>query len=284
RQLVLGSPRPATLSVVEHSLAGVRARYVQPYEDAMLHNGVFLLDVKIERIERSDDGFRIRLSRTDGGRELVYEADAAIATTGFAVPLRDLPELGVATFAQGKMPALTPLWESATVPGIFFAGTITQAAAGLKKHGIPANSGALHGYRYNARVMVRHVAETRFGIEIPRPRLEADAVGTFLLEQLTLAPELWNQRSYLAQVASVSDDGWRDDGIWPLADFIDSSGPDAVAVTLEPNPDSSIYPVAYVRVAGVVEERLLDPEAMNEYRGSPHREQMAAILAPLMRP
>ena len=284
RQLVLGSPRPATLSVVEHSLAGVRARYVQPYEDAMLHNGVFLLDVKIERIERSDDGFRVRLSRTDGGRELVYEADAAIATTGFAVPLRDLPELGVATFAQGKMPALTPLWESATVPGIYFAGTITQAAAGLKKHGIPANSGALHGYRYNARVLVRHLAETRFGIEIPRPRLEADAVGTFLLEQLTLAPELWNQRSYLTQVATVSDDGWRDEGIWPLADFVDASGPDAVAVTLEPNPDSSIYPVAYVRLAGVVEEHLLDPEAMNEYRGSPHREQMAAILAPLMRP
>jgi hypothetical protein len=250
----------------------------------MLHNGVFLLDVKIDRIERSDDGFRVRLSRTDDGRELVYEADAAIATTGFAVPLRDLPALGVATFAQGKMPALTPLWESASVPGIFFAGTITQAAGGLKKHGIPANSGALHGYRYNARVLARHLAATRFGIEAPSPRLEPDEVAPFLLEQLTLAPELWNQRSYLAQVTSVSDDGWRDDGIWPLAAFVDADGTDAVAVTLEPNPDSSIYPVAYVRAAGVVEEHLLDPDAMNEYRGSPHREQMASILAPLMRP
>jgi thioredoxin reductase len=283
RQLVLASPRPATLSVVEHSLAGVRARYVQPYEDAMLHNGVFLLDVKVERIERVGDGFRARLSRTADGRELVYEADAAIATTGFTVPLRDLPALGVATFAQGKMPALTPLWESATVPGIFFAGTITQAAAGLKKHGIPANSGALHGYRYNARVLARHLAASRFGIDVPHPPLAADRVVPFLLDQLTLAPELWNQRSYLAQVASVSDDGWRDDGIWPLADFVDAEGPDAVAVTLEPNPDSSIFPVAYVRTSGNVEEHLLDPDAMNEYRGSPQREQLLAILAPLMR-
>jgi thioredoxin reductase len=283
KQMVLGSPRPATLSVIEHSLAGVRARYVQPYEDAVLHNGVFLLDVKIERIERAGDGFRARLSRTDDGRELIYEADAAIATTGFAVPLRDLPELGVATFAQGKMPALTPLWESASVPGIFFAGTITQAAAGLKKHGIPANSGALHGYRYNARVLARHLAASRFEIEVPHPALEPDGVVPFLLEQLTTAPELWNQRSYLAQVASVSDDGWRDEGIWPLAAFIDAEGPDAVAVTLEPNTDASIYPVAYVRTAGSVEERLLDPDAMNEYRASPHREQLAAFLAPLMR-
>jgi thioredoxin reductase len=284
KQLVLASPRPATLSVVEHSLAGVRARYVQPYEDAMLHNGVFLLDVKIDRIERAGDGFRVRLSRTDDGRELTYEADAVIATTGFAVPMRDLPGLGVATFAQGKMPALTPLWESATVPGIYFAGTITQAAAGLKKHGIPANSGALHGYRYNARVLARHLARSRFDIDLPFPPLEPDAVALFLLEQLTLAPELWNQRSYLAQVASVSDEGWRDEGIWPLADFVDAAGPDAVAVTLEPAPDASIYPAIYVRTSGVVEEHLLDPDALNDYRGSPHREQLAAILAPLMRP
>ncbi len=284
KQMVLGSPRPASLSVIEHSLAGVRARYVQPYEDAMLHNGVFLLDVKIERIQRSGEGFWIRMSRTDDGRELSYEADAAIATTGFAVPLRDLPALGVATFAQGKMPALTPLWESASVPGIFFAGTITQAAAGLKKHGIPSNSGAVHGYRYNARVLARHLVRSRFGIELPRPALDAEGVVPFLLEQLTLSPELWNQRSYLAQVASVTDAGWQDDGIWPLAAFVDSSGPDAVAVTLEPRPDASIFPIAYVRVGGAVTEHVLDPETMNEYRGSRHREQIAAILTPLMRP
>jgi thioredoxin reductase len=283
KQMVLGSPRPATLSVVEHSLAGIRARYLQPYEDAMLHNGVFLLDVKIDGIERLPDGFRVRLSRTDDGRELTYEADAAIATTGFAVPLRDLPALGVATFAQGKMPALTPLWESASVPGIFFAGTITQAAAGLKKHGIPANSGALHGYRYNARVLARHLARSRFGMALERPTVEPDAVVPFLLEQLTLSPELWNQRSYLARVVSVSDEGWRDEGIWPLSDFVDAPGPDAVAVTLEPNTDASIYPAAYLRVDGTVHEHLLDPDALNEYRGSPHREQLAAILAPLMR-
>jgi thioredoxin reductase len=282
KQIVLGSPKPATLSVVEHSLAGVRARYVQPYEDAMMHNGVFLLDVKIERIDRSGGGFRVHLSRTDDGRQLTYEADAAIATTGFSVPLQDLPALGVATFAQGKMPALTPLWESVTTPGIFFAGTITQAAAGLKKHGIPANSGALHGYRYNARVLARHLARSRFGMDLPRPALERDAVVPFLLEQLTLAPELWNQRSYLARVVSVGDGGWRDEGIWPLADFVDSAGPDAVAVTLEPNPDASIYPAAYLRVRGAVEEHLLDPDELNEYRGSPHREQLTAVLAPLL--
>jgi thioredoxin reductase len=283
KQIVLASPRPATLSVVEHSLAGVRARYLQPYEDAIMHNGVFMLDVKIERIEQAGSGFRVRMSRTDDAREYSYEADAAIATTGFSVPLRDLPDLGLATFAQGKMPALTPFWESVSVPGIFFAGTITQAAAGLRKHGIPANSGAVHGYRYNARVLARHLARTRFGQDLPRPAVQPDAVVPFLLEQATLAPELWNQRSYLAQVVSVSGtDGWRDEGIWPLADFVDAAGPDAVAVTLEPDPAARLYPVAYVRKDGAVEEHLLDPDDLNEYRGSEHRSQLTSILAPLL--
>jgi thioredoxin reductase len=283
RQMVLASPRPASLSVVEHSLAGVRARYLQPYEDAMLHNGVFLLDVKVNRIERSEGGYRVQMSRTADGREITYEADDAIATTGFAVPLGDLPALGVATFAQGKMPALTPLWESVSVPGIFFAGTISQAAAGLKKHGIPANSGALHGYRYNARVLARHLARSRFGIELPRPTIAPEGVVPFLLDQLTLAPEIWNQRSYLAQVASVVDGVWRDEGIWPLADFVDADGADAVAVTLEPNPDATIYPAVYMRVAGAVGEHLLDPDELNEYRGAPHDAQLASILAPWLR-
>ena len=48
------------------------------------------------------------------------------------------------------------------MPGLFFAGTITQGSPGLKKHGLPSNSGAVHGARYNARVLARRIAATRF--------------------------------------------------------------------------------------------------------------------------
>src|SRR5438552_1351810 len=88
----------------------------------------------------------------DTGSELAFDVDEVIAATGLPAPLHDLPDLGVATFGQSKLPALTPWWESSNVPGLYFAGTIGQAAAGLKKHGIPANSGAVHGARYNARI------------------------------------------------------------------------------------------------------------------------------------
>ena len=52
-RIILASPRPAQLSVNTHSLAGVRARYVQPWEDSNLGGGVFILNASIERIERT---------------------------------------------------------------------------------------------------------------------------------------------------------------------------------------------------------------------------------------
>src|ERR1700674_805976 len=229
RQLVLASPSPTKLSVNTHTLVGVRARYVQPYEDAALAGGVIILDTTIEEVLKDGAGYLVR-TRNAAGEELSVPADDVIAATGFVTPLRDLPALGVATFGQSRLPAQTPFWRSASVPGIFFAGTITQGAAGLKKHGIPSNSGAVQGYRYNARVLAAHLAERRFGMRLPRRQLDAKEVIPRLLAEASHGPELWHQRSYLARVLLVDPDhGIVDEGIVPLAHFVDSAGPDGVA-------------------------------------------------------
>ena len=68
--IVLASPRPAQLSVNLHSLGGVRARYLQPWEDADLGGGVFILDASIERIERHSGGLAVHTRRTDRRRAL----------------------------------------------------------------------------------------------------------------------------------------------------------------------------------------------------------------------
>jgi len=86
---------------------------------------------------------RISIENLDNQARDIRETRAAAFTDGPAetgttasphtragATTADLPALGVATFAQGKMPALTPLWESASVPGIFFAGTIGQENLG----------------------------------------------------------------------------------------------------------------------------------------------------------
>ena len=268
RRIVLASPSPAKLSVNTRSLVGVRARYVQPFEDHVLGGGVSILDAAIERFDRLPEGtIAARVRPSDGGEEIAIEVDEVIAATGFVCPLLDLPELGVTTFGQARLPAQTPYWESASLPGIFFAGTIGQGSGGLKKHGLPANSGAVHGARYNARVLAAHLARTRFGQAPERPQVAAGALVERIVDELTMAPELWHQRAYLARVLSLDPAaGIHDEGIVPLASFVDGVGDDgagdALAVTLEADGSGAVYPVVYLRREGRLTEHAFEADAL----------------------
>ena len=106
------------------------------------------------------------------------------------------------------------------MPGIFFAGNITVASRGLQKDGVAANSSSVNGFRYNARVLARYIAE-RLGIEQPRPKLGGGDVVPLLLDELARGPELWIQKGYLARVVACAEDGIRDEGILPLEEFVD---------------------------------------------------------------
>ncbi|HSW95921.1 MAG TPA: NAD(P)-binding domain-containing protein [Patescibacteria group bacterium] len=282
KQIILASPRPVALSVVTRSLVGVRARYVQPYEDHVLGGGVVLVNASIDGVDRTATGFRVRTSRSDGGGALIFEVDDVIATTGFTPPLGDLPELGVPVAGRERIPSQTALFESIGVPNMYFAGTATRGAPGLKKHGLPSSSGAVHGHRYNARILARHIAQKYFGIDPARPRLEADEVLPYLLREVTRAPELWHQKSYLSRtILADPARGIIDDGILPLQLFVDSAGPDGVAATVEANPAGDLYPAIYVRKDNVVTEHLLPSNPLLDFETAEHRKQLADALGPL---
>jgi thioredoxin reductase len=294
RGIVLSSPSPAKLSVNTKSLVGVRARYLQPIEDHLLGGGVTILDAAIGRIGRLDGGaFEVIALPTGGGDEIRFEVDEVIAATGFVTPLVDLPELGVRTFGQSRLPAQTPYWESATVPGLFFAGTITQGSPGLKKHGLPSNSGAVHGSRYNARVLARRIAATRFNsaAAMERPPVAADGLVDWVAGVLGSSPELFHQRAYLARVVSLDASGPRDEGLVPLAAFLDApdgggggapdgGGGDALAATLEADGSGAIYPVVYRRRGGRMDEVMFDPDPLLRYDTPAVRARLAELVTP----
>jgi len=275
-QIVLASPRPAQIAVLGRS--ALRTRYLQPLDEYTRGgSGAYVIDVAIERIEKHDGGYRVHTHGTTWPGELVFEVDEVIVATGFRTPLRDLPELGVATDVDGRIPALTPFWESISAPGIYFAGNASQGSHGLRKQGLASNSTSVNGYRYNARVMAHHLAETRFGVRLERPTLAPDDVLPYLLSELARAPELWIQKGYLARVLSL-DGEIRDDGIVPLEHFIDTAGPDAVAVAVEMDADATIYPAVYVRVGGQLREHALSPHPTRAFDSEAHRRELAACL------
>jgi thioredoxin reductase len=278
RSIALVSPSPTTLSVVTRTLVGVRARYLQPFEDAMLGGGVTIIDASLDRIERRADGsLGVHLRRTDRDQSFVAEVDKVIAATGFQAPLRDLPSLGVGVTGQSRLPVQTSWWESATLPGVHFAGTITQGARGLRRHGVPANSGAVHGARYNARLLARRLARLIDGREPARPLLSRDAAIDLASRELTTSAELFHQRGYLARVLSVdASGGLRDDGTQPLTHFLDTAGPDALGVTLEADGSGSIRPALFTKIGGAIGEHILDVDPRARYDGP---EALAAITS-----
>jgi thioredoxin reductase len=282
-RIVLGSPRPARLSVVTRSLVGARARYAQPYEDAVLGGGNLIVDAAIERIERMGDAFRIHARGTTIKRDMVFDADEVIAATGFQTPMNDLRQLGVATLMQDRVPAQTPWWESVTVPGIYFAGNASQGASELHRNGNQSSSAAVQGFRYNSRILARHLAESRFGSSMPRNRMAPDKVVEHLLAEATRSGALWNQKGFLTSLVMFDEDGRAsDEGVIPLAHFVDSDGPDAAAIAVEADPASEIHPTVFVRRGGRVEEHMLDPHPMNEYRTPDHRMQLGSVLGGLV--
>ncbi|MCA1840392.1 MAG: NAD(P)-binding domain-containing protein [Actinomycetota bacterium] len=280
RQIILASPRPARISVMVHSTAAARARYLQPYEDHVLGGGNIVLDAATDSIERNGDGYRVHAMGTTNPGDHTFDVDEVIAATGFSTPMVDLPALGVKTFFQGRLPAQTPYFESSTIDGIYFAGSITQGSIGLKKYGIPSNSAAVHGFRYNAGVLARHLAETRFGVKLERPVIEPASLVGYLVDEVTRAPELWNQPSYLARVVYFDEtSGLTDQGILPLADFVDSSGPDGIAVAVETDDNGNIHPAAYLRRHGDVAEHLLPSNDLLDFATSEHHAQLKAMLS-----
>ena len=282
RSMVLVSPSPAKFSVQTNSLAGVRARYVQPYEDFVLGGGVAVLNAALDRIERTEGGdgsLTVTVHRTDNGDELPIEVDDVISATGFATPILDLPEIGCSVSGRSRLPLLSSWWESTTLPGVYFAGTIGQAAKGLVKHGVPANSGAVHGARYNARVLAQYIAETRFGADRSRPGVAPGDLVSTITAELAEAPELWHQRAYLARVFTIdADAGLVDDGVQPLTHFLDAGGPNAVAVTLEADGTGAIFPVLYTRIGGDVRERAMVADPLLRYDGADARREILAIV------
>jgi thioredoxin reductase len=277
RQVTLASPAPARATVLER--ASGRIGYLQTHGD----HGPLVLDASIEWIEHGPDGFEINMKGTTQEGDLELEADEVIAATGFRTPLGDLPELGVATVAHGRIPALTPFWESISVPGVYFAGNATQGGPGLRKHGAFSGSVSVGGHRYNARVLAEHLAESRLGMRRQRRELPRGDLVPYLLSELTRAPELWIQKGYLARALTcASETGIQDEGFLPLEHFVDEAGPNAVAITVEMDACGTTYPAVYVRVNGELNEHVLPPHPTDDFEAEEHQRELAACLQPLL--
>jgi thioredoxin reductase len=275
RSIYLASPRPVQTDAL--ALSPLRVRYLHPYDEyARGGPGTYVLDVAIERIERNADGFRVVANGTTWDGRLELDVDDVIAATGFQTPLGDLPRLGLVTVNDGRVPALTPFWESVSLPGVYFAGNASQGAKGLARRGAGASSTAVNGFRYNARVLAQHIAQTLNARAAERTPI-AD-VNAFFLRELSTAPELWVQKGYLCRVVARGSRGLVDEGVLPLAHFLDSLDGDAAAASIEVDERGAIIPTVYLRSGGEISEHSLAPHPLHEYFGDAYSTELDQVL------
>jgi hypothetical protein len=77
-------------------------------------------------------------------------------------------------------------------------------------------------------------------------------------------------------------DGLRNEGIVPLADFVDREAGDACAVAVEYDADGTVIPVVYLRRGGRLVEHSLPRHPLHTFGTDEHRQQLAWCLAPLL--
>ena len=117
-------------------------------------------------------------------------------------------------------------------------------------------------------------------MDVPRPSVLPNSLVDLLLAEATSAPELWNQKSYLARAFSLDpDQGILDRASCRLPNSSTKRAPAGVAIAVETDDTGDIHPAVYVRQTNKpAVETLLSSQAMHDFRTAENRAQLSEIL------
>ncbi|MEU8209328.1 NAD(P)-binding domain-containing protein [Micromonospora sp. NPDC049044] len=234
----LAGPHSIKLAWQTHYVGHLRAVNNNFLDTYQLKSQNAVLDGTVEQIsKREDGGFRVvfRYARTvEKLRELAY--DRVILCTGFRFDASIFaesarPELVI----KDRFPAQTPAFESVNVPGLYFAGTLSQQRD-FKK----STNGFIHGFRYATRALHHILRERHHGQPWPSRPIPAtpEAIADSIIARINVTSALWQQFAVLGDVITVDGETARYREEVPVA-YLRDAEPDVFAflITLEYGPD-----------------------------------------------
>ncbi|QKW25888.1 NAD(P)-binding domain-containing protein [Streptomyces seoulensis] len=198
-----GSLRLAWRTHYVGHLRAVNNNFLDSYQ---LKSQNAVLDGRVLAIRKDGDGFRVPVAfeRVDEVvKDLRY--DRVIVATGFRIDVSvfdDTCRPGLVV--DDRFPALTPVGESVNVPGLYFAGTLTQGAD-FKK----ATTGFIHGFRYSVRALHRTLRRRHHGEPWPVRELgdATEAAVDAVVFRVNRSSALWQQFGVLGDLLLVGPDG-----------------------------------------------------------------------------
>ena len=201
------SPNPVRLAWQTHFVGHLRAVNNNFLDTYQLKSQNAILDASMERIVRREDGklvVTMRYSHANGEVEdLVY--DRIIVCTGFRFDNSFFSEeCRPALTINDRYPALTCEWESANVPHMYFAGTLTQSRDYKK-----TTSGFIHGFRYNTRALFRMLETKYHGTAWPSQEVvpTVDGLLTAMIERINKTSAMWQQYGFLHDLIVMPENG-----------------------------------------------------------------------------
>jgi len=202
----VAGPHSIRMAWQSHYVGNLRAVNNNFLDTYQLKSQNAVLDGTIERISRREHGgFRVdfRYARTvEAVRVLDY--DRVILCTGFRFDASIFdasarPRLAI----NDRFPAQTAAYESVNVPGLYFAGTLTQ-----QRDFKTSTNGFIHGFRYGVRALHRILRAHHHEVPWPAERLDAtpEAMTEAIIARINRSSALWQQFAVLGDVITVDGD------------------------------------------------------------------------------
>ncbi|HEY0689143.1 MAG TPA: NAD(P)-binding domain-containing protein [Kribbella sp.] len=235
----VGGPSSLKLAWRTHFVGHLRAANNNILDTYQLKLQHAILDGDIKKVERDENGYTVTYSFSRANeviKELRY--DRVILCTGFRFDASIFdescrPELTI----NDRFPAQTSSWESVNIPGLYFAGTITQVRD-FKK----CTSAFIHGFRYGTRALHKILEERNHGNPWPHTEvpLDAGALTDAVIARINRTSALYQQFGFLGDLLVVDAGSARYYEEVPVAYFADSDfsqADNAFVVTLDYGPD-----------------------------------------------
>jgi thioredoxin reductase len=191
----VAGPHDVKLAWRTHFVGHLRAVNNNFLDTYQLKSANAILDGTVRDIRRDGDELVVTFAfaRADEiTKQLRY--DRILACTGFAFDASVFdascrPRLAI----NDRFPAQSPAWESVNVPGLYFAGTITQERD-FKR----STSGFIHGFRYAVRALHKTLQQ-RYA-NTPWPHTRVADVTAAIIARVNRSSALWQQFGFLADV------------------------------------------------------------------------------------
>lgn len=204
-------PHSLTFAWQTHFIGHLRAVNNNFLDTYQLKAQNSVLDATVDRIDRDGDGYQVTMTYQRRDETVRFRYDKVLCCTGFRLDAGIFadgcrPELTI----RDRFPKLTSAWESVNVPGLYFAGTLTQSRD-FKRF----TSAFIHGFRYGVRALSKVLDQRYEATGWPARPVDAEpaALADALLARANRTSGLWQQFTFLADVVCLDGSVCLDDTV-----------------------------------------------------------------------